>query len=60
MLNRCGVSDGCMIQITSRLRRGRRHKDKRNTEEKKRDKDENGQKDQQVELVSDRNDAGRK
>ena len=52
-LNSCGVSDGCTIQITSRLCGRGGHKDKRNKAEKKRDKDGNRQKDQQVELVSD-------
>ena len=50
-LNRCGVSDDCTIQITSRLRGGGRHKDRRNNAEKKRDRGENGQEDQEVELV---------
>ena len=47
-LNSCGVSDGCTIQITCRLRGGGRHKDTRNKAEKKRDKDENGQNSRQL------------
>ena len=31
----CGVTDGCTIQITSRMRKGGRHKDKRSKSEKK-------------------------
>ena len=50
-LESCGVTDGCMIQDTSRMRGGGRHKDKRNKAEKKRGRGENGQEDQQVELV---------
>ena len=34
-LRSCGVSDGCTIQVTSRMRGGGRHKDKKSKEEKK-------------------------
>ena len=34
-LKSCGVSDGCMIQVTSRMRGGGRHKDKKSKVEKK-------------------------
>ena len=34
-LRSCGVSDGCMVQVTSRMRGGRRHKDKKSKAEKK-------------------------
>ena len=34
-LKSCGVSDGCTIQVTSRLRGGGRHKDKKSKVEKK-------------------------
>ena len=34
-LKRCGVTDGCTIQVTSRMRGGGRHKDKRSKSEKK-------------------------
>ena len=34
-LKNCGVSDGCMIQVTSRMRGGGRHKDKKSKVEKK-------------------------
>ena len=50
-LESCGVTDGCMIQVASRMRGGGRHKDKRNKAEKKRGRGEDGQEDQQVELV---------
>ena len=50
-LRSCGVTDGCTMQITSRLRGGGRHKDKRNKAEKNRGRGENGQEDQQVEPV---------
>ena len=50
-LESCGVTDGCMIQVTSRMRGGGRHKDNRNKAEKKRGRGENGQEAQQVELV---------
>ena len=31
----CGVTDGCTIQVTSRMRGGGRHKDKKSKSEKK-------------------------
>ena len=34
-LESCGVTDGCTIQVTSRMRRGGRHKDKRSKSDKK-------------------------
>ena len=34
-LKRCGVTDGCTIQVTSRMRGGGRHKDKKSKVEKK-------------------------
>ena len=39
-LKSCGVTDGCTMQVMSRMRGGGRHKDQRNRSEKKRDKDE--------------------
>ena len=41
-LNSCGVSDGCTIKVTSRLRGGGRHKNKRSMTETKRHVDESG------------------
>ena len=35
-LKSCGVTDGCTVQVTSRLRGGGKHKDKRGQKEKKR------------------------
>ena len=35
-LKSCGVRDGSTVQVTSRLRGGGKHKDKKNKEEKKR------------------------
>ena len=32
-LKSCGVTDGCTIQVTSRMRRGGRHKDKKSKSE---------------------------
>ena len=34
-LRSCGVSDGCTIQLTNRMRRGGRHKDKKSKVDKK-------------------------
>ena len=34
-LNSCGVSDGCTIQVMSRMRGGGKHKDKKSKAEKK-------------------------
>ena len=53
-LKSCGVTDGCTIQVTSRMRRGGRHKDKRSKTDTKRGMDESGQKDQQVESLIDK------
>ena len=35
-LNSCGVTDGCTVQVTSRLRGGGKHKDKKGQKERKR------------------------
>ena len=53
-LKSCEVTDGCTMQVTSRLRGGGRHKDKRSMTETKRNVDENGKKDQQVGSMSDK------
>ena len=53
-LKSCGVTDGCTIQVTSRMRGGGRHKDKRSKTDTKRGMDERGQKDQQVESLIDK------
>ena len=53
-LKSCGVTDGCTIQVTSRMRGGGRHKDKRSKTDTKRGMDESGQKDQQVESLIDK------
>ena len=53
-LKSCEVTDGCTIQVTSRMRGGGRHKDKRSKAETKRGIDESGQKDQQVGLLIDK------
>ena len=50
-LESCEVRDGNTIQVTSMVRGGGRHKEKRNKAEKKRGRSENGQEEQQVELV---------
>ena len=34
-LKSCAVTDGCMIQVTSRMRGGGKHKDKKSKAEKK-------------------------
>ena len=44
----------CTIQVTSRLRGGGRHKNKRSITETKRNEDESGKKDQQVGSMSDK------
>ena len=36
MLKSCGVTDGCTIQVTSRMRGGGKHKDKKGQKERKR------------------------
>ena len=53
-LKSCEVTDGCTIQVTSRLRGGGRHKNKRIMTETKRNEDESGKKDQQVGSMSDK------
>ena len=53
-LKSCGVTDGCTIQVASRMRGGGRHKDKRSKTDTKRGMDESGQKDQQVESLIDK------
>ena len=58
-LKSCEVTDGCTIQVTSRMRGGGKHKDKKSKGEKKktdtkRGMDESGQKDQQVESLIDK------
>ena len=53
-LNSCEVTDGCTIQVTSRLRGGGKHKDKRSKANTKQGMDESGQKDQQVESLIDK------
>ena len=50
-LESCEVRDGSTVEITSRMRGGGRHKEKRNKAEKKRGRSENGQEGQQVEIV---------
>ena len=53
-LKSCEVTDGCTIQVTSRLRGGGRHKNRRSMTETKRNEDESGKKDQQVGSMSDK------
>ena len=53
-LNSCEVTDGCTIQVTSRLRGGGKHKDKRSKANTKQGMDESGQKNQQVGSMSDK------
>ena len=53
-LKSCEVTDGCTIQVTSRLRGGGKHKNKRSMTETKRNVDESGKKDQQVGSMSDK------
>ena len=48
------VADGCTIQVTSRLRGGGRHKNKRSTTETKQNVNESREKDQQVGSMSDK------
>ena len=47
-LKSCEVTDGCTIQVTSRLRGGGRHKNKRSMTETKRNEDESGKKDHKM------------
>ena len=53
-LKSCEVTDGCTIQVTSRLRGGGKHKDKRSKADTKQGIEENGKKDQQVGSMSDK------
>ena len=53
-LKSCEVTDGCTIQVTSRLRGGGKHKNKRSMTETKRNEDESGKKDQQDGSMSDK------
>ena len=53
-LKSCEVTDGCTIQVTSRLRGGGKHKDKRSKADTKQGMDKSGQKDQQVESLIDK------
>ena len=53
-LNSCEVTDGCTIQVASRLRGGGRHKNKRSMTETKRNVDDSEKKDQQVESLNDK------
>ena len=48
-LKSCGVTDGCTIQVTSRMRRGGRHKDKKTGSEKKYTASAKGNKQKSVE-----------
>ena len=53
-LKSCEITDGCTIQVTSRLRGGGKHKDKRSKADTKQGMEENGKKDQQVGSMSDK------
>ena len=53
-LKSCGVSDGCTIQVTSRLRGGGKHKDKRSKADKRQGTRKSGKKDQEVGSMSDK------
>ena len=48
------VTDGCTIQVTSRLRGGGKHKDKKSKADTKRNVEESGKKDQLVGSMSDK------
>ena len=48
------VTDGCTIQVTSRLRGGGKHKDKKSKADTKRNVEDSGKKDQQVGSMSDK------
>ena len=48
------VTDGCTIQVMSRLRGGGKHKDKRSKADTKQSMEESGKKDQQVGSMSDK------
>ena len=51
LLESCDVRDGSIVEVTNRMRGGGRHKDKRNKAQKTRGRGENGQEEQQVEIV---------
>ena len=53
-LKSCEVTDGCTIQVTSRLRGGGKHKDKKSKADTKRNVEESGKKDQLVGSMSDK------
>ena len=53
-LKSCEVTDGCTIEVTSRLRGGGKHKDKRSKADTKQGIEESGKKDQQVGSMSDK------
>ena len=53
-LKSCEVTDGCTIQVTSRLRGGGKHKVKRSKADTKQGMEESGKKDQQVGSMSDK------
>ena len=53
-LKSCEVTDGCTMQVTSRLRGGGKHKDKRSKADTKQGTEESGQKDQEVGSMSDK------
>ena len=53
-LKSCEVTDGCTIQVTSRLRGGGKHKDKRSKADTKQGMEKSGKKDQQVGSMSDK------
>ena len=53
-LGSCGVTDGCTVQVTSRLRGGGKHKDKRSKAGAKQGTEESGKKDQEVGSMSDK------
>ena len=53
-LKSCEVTDGCTIQVTSRLRGGGKHKDKRSKADTKQGTEESGKKDQEVGSMSDK------
>ena len=53
-LRSCGVSDGCTIQVVSRMRGGGKHKNKKSKTEMKGDVDESGKQGDQVGSMSDK------
>ena len=50
----CEVTGGCTIQVTSRMRGGGKHKNKRSTTETKQNVDDSGKNDQQAGSLSDK------